>query len=378
MFKARGNLAVRHGEVKKAHLTPNCSYEIVRSLAFIMTSDRSHPLVSVIVPAHNYGRFIGSALDSLAAQSFQNWECIVVDDGSTDNTPEVVRAYTESDARVRYLRQENLKQATARNNGIRHSAGKYFQFLDADDRIETRKLELQVAYLEQHSEVDIVYGDARFFASENPSELMYSMWGHNKPWQPGISGCGREVLLPLLQLNSIMVNAALTRRSVIDRVGLFDEELPPVEDWDWWLRCAEEGACFHYSETEGTLALVRSHSSSSSKSRVRFHASVLLMRKKLATRLKDAEAQRKNARLLAEAEGTLGAEQVLHHNRAQGVYHLGRAAVLDRELRHRLKWFACAIAAPFVGTQRFERIYSSSISRAVMRPLRQAQEEGQR
>jgi glycosyltransferase involved in cell wall biosynthesis len=343
-----------------------------------MTTDRSGPLVSVIMPAYNYARFIGAAMESLTAQTFENWECIVVDDGSTDDTPEVVEAYIRKDPRVRYLRQENSKQAAARNNGIQHSTGKYLQFLDADDRIETRKLELQVEYLERHPEVDIVYGDARFFASENPSALLYSMWGHDKPWQPGISGCGVEVLLPLLQLNSIMVNAALTRRSVIDRAGLFDEELPPVEDWDWWLRCAEDGACFRYFDTEGTLALVRSHSSSSSKSRVQFYASVLLMRKKLAARLRDAEALRKNARLLAETEGTLGAEQVLHNNRASGVYHLGRAAVLDRELRHRLKWFACAIAAPFVGNQRFARIYSSSISHAVMRPFRQVQEEGQR
>jgi glycosyltransferase involved in cell wall biosynthesis len=343
-----------------------------------MSSDQSSVLVSVIVPAHNYGSYIGSALDSLIAQSFANWECIVVDDGSTDNTPEVVATYANRDARVRYVRQQNRKQAAARNNGIQHSVGKYFQFLDADDRIDTRKLELQVDYLERHAKVDIVYGDARFFASENPSELLYSMWGHDKPWQPGISGCGREVLLPLLQLNSIMVNAALTRRSTVDRIGLFDEELPPVEDWDWWLRCAEAGACFRFLDTEGTLALVRSHSSSSSKSRVQFHASVLRMRKKLAARLTDVEARRKNAKLLAEAEGTLGAEQVLHSNRARGVYHLGRAAVLDRELRHRLKWLACAIAAPLVGTQRFERIYSSSISRAVTRPLRQVQEEGHR
>ncbi|HXC69426.1 MAG TPA: glycosyltransferase family A protein [Pyrinomonadaceae bacterium] len=335
------------------------------------------PVVSVIVPAHNYGHFIGATLDSLAAQTFTNWECIVVDDGSTDNTSEVVQAYAQKDARVRYVRQENLKQAAARNNGIQHSNGKYFQFLDADDRVERRKLESQVAYLDRYPKIDIVYGDARFFPSESPSELMYSMWGDDVPWQPGVSGCGRDVLLSLLQLNNILINAALTRRSIIDRVGLFDETLPPVEDWDLWLRCAEAGACFHFSDAEGTLALVRSHSSSSSKSRVQFYSSTLLMRKKLAARLTDAEARRKNAELLAETEGTLGAEHVLHDNRARGIYHLARAAVLDRKLRHRLKWFACALVAPF-GRQRFEKVYSSSISRTVMRPLTQFQEEGRR
>ena len=343
-----------------------------------MTPAQAHPLVSVIIPAHNYGHFIGSALDSLAAQTFQNWECIVVDDGSSDNTPEVVQNYARKDDRVRYLRQENSRQAAARNNGVRNSTGKYFQFLDADDLIERRKLEQQVDYLERHPDVDIVYGDARFFPSENPSELLYSMWGENTPWQPGVSGCGREVLLPLLKMNSILINAPLTRRSIVERVGPFDQELPPIEDWDFWLRCAEAGACFHFADMEGTRALVRSHSSSSSRSRLRFVSSTLLMRKRLATRLKDVEARRLNAKLLAEAEGTLGAEEVMHNNRARGVYHLGRAVVLDRKFRHRLKWFACALAAPFVGRNRFETIYSSSISRVVMSPLARLQANGGR
>ena len=339
-----------------------------------MTPDRSNPVVSVIVPAHNYGHFIGAALDSLAAQTFENWECIVVDDGSTDNTSEVIQAYAEKDDRVRYLHQQNARQAVARNNGVRNSAGKYFQFLDADDLIERRKLERQVEYLERHPDVDIVYGDTRFFSSENPSELLYSMWGENKPWQPGISGRGAEVLLPLVQLNTIPINSALTRRSIVERVGPFDEELPPVEDWDFWLRCAEAGACFRFSDMDETRALVRSHPSSSSRSRLKFVSSILLMRKRLATRLKDVEARRINAKLMGEAEGTLGVEEVMNNNRARGFYHLGMAAVLDRKLRHRLKWLACALAAPLVSRNRFETIYSSSISRAVMSPLRRVSE----
>ena len=343
-----------------------------------MTSAQSHPLVSVIIPAHNYGHFIAATLDSLAAQTFENWECIVVDDGSTDNTAEVVRAYAAKDARVRYLSQKNSRQAAARNNGVQNSAGKYLQFLDADDLIEPRKLERQVEYLEQHRDVDIVYSDARFFRSENPSERLYTMWGENKPWQPGISGCGTEVLPALLELNSILINAPLTRRSIVERVGPFDEELPPIEDWDFWLRCAEAGACFHFADMEGTRAIVRSHTSSSSKSRLKFVSSTLLMRKKLATRLKDVEVRCINADLLAKAEGTLGAEEVMHNNRARGLYHLGRAAILDRKFRHRLKWFACALAAPLVGRSRFETIYFSSISRTVMSQLRRFQQNAGR
>jgi hypothetical protein len=94
------------------------------------------------------------------------------------------------------------------------------------------------------------------------------------------------------------------------------------------------------------------------------------MRKRLATRLKDVEARRINAKLMGEAEGTLGVEEVMNNNRARGFYHLGLAAFLDRKFRHRVKWLACALAAPLVGRSRFETIYSTSISATVMSPLR--------
>ena len=330
-------------------------------------------MVSVVVAAYNYGHFIGQALDSLAAQTYENWECIVIDDGSTDNTSEVIRAYAQKDARVRYLHQVNSRQAAARNNGVRNSTGKYLQFLDADDLIEPRKLEQQVEFMERNPDVDIVYSDTRFFHTDNPSELLYSMWGENTPWQPGVSGCGVEVLLSLVQKNTIPINSALTRRSIFERVGPFDDELPPVEDWDFWLRCAEAGACFHFSDMAGARALVRSHPSSSSRIRLKLVSSTLLMRKKLATRLKGVEARRINANLLAEVEGIVGAEEVMQNNRARGLYHLARAAVLDRTFRHRFKWLACAIAAPLVGRSRFETIYSSSISGTLMSPLRRFQ-----
>ncbi len=147
-------------------------------------------LVSVIVPTYNYGHFIGQALKSMQAQTYPHWECVVVDDGSTDDTAEVVARFSDSDRRIKFLRQKNLRQAAARNNGLRNSSGQYVQFLDADDLLEPRKLERQVEYLERHPEVDIVYGDVRFFNTEDPDERLYTMWGENKPWMPGISGRG--------------------------------------------------------------------------------------------------------------------------------------------------------------------------------------------
>lgn len=337
------------------------------------------PLVSVIVPAYNYGRFIGATLESLQAQTLTNWECLVVDDGSTDDTADVVARFARTDSRIKLLRQQNRLQAAARNYGLEQMSGKYVQFLDADDLLEPRKFERQVEYLEAHAEVDIVYSDTRFFPTERPEELLYTMYGENMPWQPGFSGTGRDMLLPLVRRNTVIVCAPLMRAALVQRVGHFDEQLPPLEDWEFWIRCALAGAHFRYEDHHGTRALVRSHASSSSKNTLRMAAAEVRMRSKLTRLLaSEPEASRTNAQLLAEAEGTLGAQEVMYGGRARGVYRLGRAAVLDRNLRHRLKWLTCAIAAPFVGKSRFESIYSSSISRAVMSPLSRLQENGHR
>ncbi|HJP95009.1 MAG TPA: glycosyltransferase [Pyrinomonadaceae bacterium] len=335
-------------------------------------------LVSVIIPSYNYGHFIGATFESLQTQTFANWECIVIDDGSTDDTADVVSRFAKRDPRIKFLQQQNRRQAAARNNGLGHARGKYIQFLDADDLMEQRKLELQVEFLEEHPEVDIVYGDTRYFATERPEELLYTMYGENIPWQPKLSGTGRDMLLSLVRRNTVIVGAALTRRTVVERVGPFDEGLPPVEDWDFWIRCALIGANFRYEDLEGTWLLVRSHASSSSKNKLRMTSAEVRMRRKLAGLLqREPEAWRDNAQLLAEAEGTLGAQEVMHGARARGFYYLGRAVVTDRKFRQRLKWLVCALATP-LGRTRFEKIYSSSISRVVRSPLTRLQEDGHR
>ena len=336
-----------------------------------MSSSRTpEAVVSVIVPSYNYGHLIGATFESLQAQTLPNWECIVIDDGSTDDTAEVVARFMKIDSRIKFFQQANRRQAAARNHGFTRMSGKYVQFLDADDLLESKKFERQVEYLEAHPEVEIVYGDTRYFETDRPSDLLYTMYGENIPWQPRLSGTGSEMLLPLVRRNTIIVNAPLTRRTLVERVGLFDEELPPVEDWEFWIRCALAGAQFRFEDFEGTLALVRSHGASSSKNRLRMTGAEVRMRRKLKRLLANKpEARHANAQLLAESEGTLGAQEVMHGGRARGVYYLSRAVVFDRKLRQRLKWLACALAAPF-GRRRFEKVYASSISRAVRRPLR--------
>jgi GT2 family glycosyltransferase len=262
----------------------------------------SAPRISVIIPTYNYARFISQALESVQAQTYPDWECLVVDDGSTDNTGEVVAHHRTSDLRIRYIRQANQGLAAARNAGIANSVGAYLQFLDADDRLEAAKLERHVGYLERNRELDIVYGSVRYFRTEAMEERRYSLTDDNTPWMPEISGNGKDVLLALVRHNIMAVNAALIRRTIVDDVGVFDTTLPVLEDWDYWIRCAARGKRFQYVSPEGALALVRSHPSSLSTNTRRMLATSLAVRKKIELVTVDADTLKVNRDILASTQ----------------------------------------------------------------------------
>ena len=322
------------------------------------------PLVSVVVPTYNYAQFIGEAVDSLKAQTYSNWECIIVDDGSTDATAEVVTKLANEEARVKYFRQQNQRQAAAKNLGLEHAAGKYVQFLDADDRIEPRKLQHQVEYLERHAEVDIVYGGVRYFTAAGIDESLHSVDDDNLPWMPGISGQGPELIAVLLRKNNMVINAALVRRRVIDEIGPFDKRLPPAEDWDYWLRCATAGKRFQYDDVEGARALVRAHSVSSSRNRVGMYNSMRLMREKFSETTTDPELLQLNQEMAIADQGYLGIEEAASGNLWKGMRSLFRAAALERSTRGKAKWFVCALAAPFAPKQRLLSMIGTSFTEA--------------
>lgn len=342
-----------------------------------MTPNTSGPLVSVVVPSYNYGHLIRETLDSLAGQTYGRWECVVVDDGSRDDTRAVVEAYAARDPRVRYVWQENGRQAAARNNGIRHSSGDYFQFLDADDLVEPRKFERQVEYLESHADVDLVYSGVRYFDSGGAGlgvSRQYSVWDDGGQWMPEVSGRGRVLLEPLLRNNIMVVNAPLVRRRVVEVVSEFDAGLTPVEDWDYWTRCAVAGFFFRYEDADGVRALVRAHDLSASLDGRRMLRATLKMRRVWAARtLKDPADRRLNRNLIAECEGLLGVEESLHGNRALAARQLLKAAALDNRARPRAKWLACALLAPFASGEQLKKAVMASFTGSLGDILRRRQ-----
>jgi len=223
------------------------------------------PRVSVVIAAHNYASFLPFTLDSVLAQTMTDWECIVVDDGSTDATPEVGRAYEQRDSRIRYVRQVNGGPSAARNNGIRSSTGTYLQFLDADDLLDPAKLELHARFLDEHPEADIVYGPSTYFRTDEPERVLHSLHGKlSRPLMVPFSGV-EEPLRILQMTNTIPVLSALVRRTVFDRTGEYNEAVRGPEDWDLWLRAAIAGCRFECLASD-TVAYIRIHPGSLSSS----------------------------------------------------------------------------------------------------------------
>jgi len=193
-----------------------------------------NPLVSVVCPAYNCGLFIKPALESVFSQSYRPIEVIVVDDGSTDSTPELIKVYRE----VWYLRQANLGASAARNNGIRAARGEYVAFLDLDDLWTPEKLSDQVVALESCPEAGFGFSDMRLFSSSGDEELtMFQKYQLTAEYF-GHEWMVERAVAKLVMMNFIPTSSVVARKTALTEAGGFDEQFRKSEDWDLWLRMA--------------------------------------------------------------------------------------------------------------------------------------------
>src|SRR3972149_8313204 len=194
---------------------------------------RSNPLVSVITPTFNRSDFITFSIESVLRQTCPDFEMIIVDDGSTDGTGEIVNKYLH-DERIRYYWQENLGQSTARNKGINLSSGEYICFLDSDDIYKPDKLHEQVSLFKRMPYVDIVYGDEEYIGADG------ALLGKSK------MKCHSGVIYEALLLdNFVSIATAMVRRRCFDEMGGFDESIKVADDYELWLRYSARYR-FHY------------------------------------------------------------------------------------------------------------------------------------
>lgn len=213
-------------------------------------SVEANPRVSIVIPAYNSRQYIRASLESVLQQTYRDYEVIVVDDGSTDDTKAAVLAV---DGRIRYLYQANQGPAAARNTGILAAKGELICFLDADDSWTPEKLRTQVDFMERNSGVGLVFSDEEEFDDEGvqcPSLLSTSRFHSEIIGGSAIGGAFQK----LLEENFIPTSTVMVRTACFRTSGLFDVALKGPEDRDMWSRIA---AYFPIACVDGLLGRKR-------------------------------------------------------------------------------------------------------------------------
>jgi glycosyltransferase involved in cell wall biosynthesis len=210
------------------------------------------PAVSVITPAYNAADFVAQTIESVRAQTFADWELVIVDDGSTDATTELIEDYRERDGRIRMLHQANAGPSAARNHGMRAARGAFFAFLDSDDTWDPEYLERQLAVVREYPGTDLVTGVARYRGGPHDGRAM----------RPFTSGYPVLTLRDIIADDTAVFIMTLFRREVFETIGGLDEMQWRSEDYDFWLRAATAGFVFrrnaqplgHYRVRQGSLS----------------------------------------------------------------------------------------------------------------------------
>jgi len=210
------------------------------------------PKVSVIIPTFNCGSYISEGIDSALNQTFKDFEIIIVDDGSTDNTKEIVQEYIEKHPKIiKYFYQSNQGVASARNKGIMESKGEYIAILEADDVWLPEKIRMQVKILNENSDAAMVYTDAEMFEGDHliRASLCHSTHANQKidGFRKKIQQCQfndgtilKESLFDELLFGNLIVTLSVVmRKNCLSDVGNFDSHLA-IDDYDYWIRISEK------------------------------------------------------------------------------------------------------------------------------------------
>lgn len=193
--------------------------------------DKEKPIVSVIIPTYNRAHLVGRAIQSVLYQIYHDFEVIIVDDGSTDNTEEVVKEFQKQDRRIKYIKHEKNRGASAaRNTGIKISSGYFLSFLDSDDQWLRNKLECDVKILNDNKDCVICSTDHTFIDEKTDKIVGKSIFKEQFVSQ--------EIVLR----NECMTTNDFTavKKSVLN-IGGFDDKLPARQDWDLWIRITSVG-----------------------------------------------------------------------------------------------------------------------------------------
>lgn len=288
------------------------------------------PYISIIIPAYNYAHFLVYTLENVLSQVDIELDIVVVDDGSTDNTADVVKRFGGA---VRYIYQENKGLSAARNTGMLHAQGDFLVFLDADDLLLPGTLQAQASRLIDNTEAQIAICYNQLFSSDTPQGPFHDLGRFEIIKQ--------DFFVWLCKHNIAPVHAHMIRRKAALQVGNFDTSLKSLEDYDFWLRCAAAGHRFTFAENG--IALYRKHDASMSSSLAEMHRYECMMRSKVHFLLQQCKCY---------SADEMGAAWMAHSNRCLMIAELFWGT--NDELATNLSNLA------FVGMGNVEKIFANS------------------
>lgn len=261
------------------------------------------PKISVIIPTYNTAKYLPEAIESVLAQTYTDLELIVIDDGSTDNTKEVVAPFLD---RIEFIETENYGPSKARNRAIRESSGEYVAFLDADDFWYPDKLDRQMTLFSKNRQYSLLHSDA--------SETRPYLSQEDSTWFSGKKHIKAGLAFSeLLKQCFIILSSVIVKRECLERVGVFDEKLKCWEGYDLWLRIAFK---YQIGFVNAPLYMRRIRDNST------FFSSRLNEITGLITVMKKWENE---ALRLAESDKKVINQKLRTYYLRLGSYHLGRA-----------------------------------------------------
>lgn len=255
------------------------------------------PIVSIVTPCFNAEHTLARTLDSVLAQTFADYEWIVVNDGSTDRSREVLEGYAQRfGGRLVVVDQPNSGQTVAKNTGLARARGEFIAFLDADDLWHPEKLARQVALMQARPELGLVYSQGHYI---DPEDRTLGPLDSSDAYR---GQCFTQLLLK----NDIVASSVMVRRSALDAVGHFDPELRACENWELWTRIAHR---FPIDRVEERLTLYRQHPNNMSRNLGKMRTYRLMTVQKNQARYRDEgpAVQRALAQSLFEAYAFFGA-----------------------------------------------------------------------
>ena len=184
-------------------------------------------LISIITPCYNQGEYISETLESICSQTVDCWECIVIDDGSSDNSVGIVKRYEKRDKRIKLVCQENAGPSAARNRGASIAHGAYLMFLDSDNKIESTYLELGLRYMDKHPECTLYYSKIGLFGEATGDYGKHYTSYKNLLFNNSIDCC------------------CIIKKGDFERVKGFDEKMQGYEDWELFIRLLYQHDCVY-------------------------------------------------------------------------------------------------------------------------------------